>query len=264
MRSMWKGSISFGLVNIPVRMYTAAEDKDVRFNQLHAECHTPIKYQKHCPHCQTVVNQEEIVRGYEVQKGQYVVISDEEWEQFQGTLSRTVDILRFVELSEIDPVYFNRTYFLEPAETGEKAYRLLTEAMAQTRKIGVASITIRSKEALAAVRVYQGGLALETMYYPDEIRSISRLKIPDNAVVEKELAMAIALIESLTEPFQPEQYIDERRQGILELIEKKVAGQTNVVNVPEQGGIAVADLMAALEASIRASEKEKELEEVKQ
>jgi len=255
-RAMWKGSISFGLVNIPVRMYSAVEDKDVRFNQLHAACHTPIRYRKICPNCQREVDREEIVRGYELLKGQYVVITDAEWEQFQGTLSRTVDILRFVELQEIDPVFFDRTYFLEPADTGEKAYRLLTKAMEETGKIGIASITIRSKTALAALRVYHMGLALETMYYPDEIRPFHRLQIPTGEPVEKELAMAVTLINSLTEPFQPEHYSDERRRGILALIEEKMAGDTHVVSVADKDTQAVADLMAALEASIRAAEAE--------
>lgn len=252
MRSMWKGSISFGLVNIPVRMYSAVEDKDVRFNQLHVVCHTPIKYQKVCPSCNQVVGQDEIVRGYEVHKNEYVVITDEEWEKFQGALSRTVDILRFVELSEIDPVYFNRSYYLEPAETGEKAYRLLAEAMQQAGKIGIASITIRSKQALAAVRVYQGALALETMHYPDEVRALVRLNIPETPVVEKELAMAVALINNLTEPFRPEEHVNERRRGLLELIERKAAGETHVVKAPAAQSQAVADLMAALEASLKA------------
>lgn len=254
MRAMWKGSISFGLVNIPVRMYSAVEDKSVHFNQLHSICHTPIKYQKVCPHCQVKVDPGEIVRGYELHKGQYVVITDEEWERFQGTLSRTVDILRFVELQEIDPVFFNRSYFLEPAETGEKAYRLLTKAMEETGKVGIASITIRSKTSLAALRVYQTGLVLETMYFPDEIRPFHHLQIPTGEPVAKELAMAVTLIESLTEPFQPEHYIDERREGILELIQEKVAGEQQVVTVPSQDHEAVADLLAALEASIRERE----------
>ncbi|NLM40103.1 MAG: Ku protein [Firmicutes bacterium] len=252
MRSMWKGSISFGLVNIPVRMYAAVEDKEVRFNQLHAVCHTPIKYQKICPNCEKVVEQDEIVRGYEIQKNEYVVITDEEWEHFQGTLSRTVDILRFVDLRDIDPVYFDRSYYLEPAETGAKAYRLLVAAMQQAGKIGIASITVRTKQALAAVRVYEGALALETMHYPDEIRSITRLDIPETAVVEKELAMAVSLINSLTEPFRPEEYVNERRRGLLELIESKAAGETHVVTTPAAQNQAVADLMAALEASLKA------------
>jgi DNA end-binding protein Ku len=256
-RAMWKGSISFGLVNIPVRMYSAVEDKGVHFNQLHAVCHTPIKLQKVCPHCQVEVEAREIVRGYEVHDGQYVVITDEEWEQFQGSLSRTVDLLRFVKLAEIDPVFFNRTYFLEPAETGEKAYRLLTKAMEETGMVGIANITIRSKTALAALRVYQTGLVLETMYYPDEIRPFHHFHIPAGDPAEKELAVAVTLINSLTEPFQPEHYIDKRREGILALIEGKVAEEQQVVRAPSPGGEAVADLLAALEASLKAREEEK-------
>jgi len=252
---MWKGSISFGLVNIPVRMYAAVEDTTVHFTQLHAACHTPIKYQKVCPHCQVEVGTDEIVRGYELNQGQYVMITGEEWARFQEHRSPTVDILRFVRLEEVDPVFFDRSYFLEPAETGEKAYRLLTRAMEETGMAGIGAAVIRTKQALAAVRVYSGGLMLELMHYPDAIRPFHHLNIPTGEPAEKELMMAVTLIHNLTEPFQPEHYVDARRQNIMELIEKKAAEQ-QVVAAPGDGGEAVADLLAALEASLRSKHGE--------
>ena len=255
MRAMWKGSISFGLVNIPVRMYTATQEKSLRFTQLHELCHTPIKYDKVCPHCERSVAGEEIIRGYEYNPGQYVVINDQEWDSFVERSTHTIDILRFVDLSEVDPVFFNKTYYLEPAETGGKAYSLLQQALASTDKIAVAKITIRSKVSLAVVRVYQGMLALETIFYPDEIRDEGELDLDiQGKVQEKELTMALSLIASLTEPFQPEHYSDERRLGMLELIEKKIQGQDVVVARGPKEGAPVVDLLAALEASLQAQQ----------
>lgn len=256
MRSMWKGSISFGLVNIPVKMYTATQEKQLRFNQLHYLCHTPIKYEKVCPHCEQRVEEEEIVRGYEYEKGQYVVLTNEELEGFRRRSTGTVDILRFVDLHEIDPVYFNKTYYLEPSETGGKAYLLLKEALSTSGRIAVAQITIRSKSSLAVIRTYHDILALETIFYPDEIRAADRLDVRSSAPIsEKELTMAISLIDSLTEPFQPEHYSDERRLEMLRLIEEKIGGRDFVPAQPGEEKEPAVDLLAALEASLRASRK---------
>ena len=222
MRSMWKGSISFGLVNIPIKMYSATQSRSVQFNQLHHLCHTPIKYQKICPQCGREVLPQEIVRGYEYEKGRYVVITDEEWAQFEEEFSRAVDILRFVDLREIDPIFFDKTYYLEPSE---RRWRTRLREVFQSGKIGVARITIRSRSSLAVVRVYGNTLTLETIFYPDEIRDTAGLQTAVGASIqEKELTMAISLINSLTESFQPEQYEDTRRRGLLELIESKITG----------------------------------------
>lgn len=252
MRSMWNGSLSFGLVNIPVKMYSATQGKDLRFNQLHTLCHTPIKYQKTCPHCQRAVDEQEIVRGYQYEPGHYVIIQDDEWEEFAVKSSRTVDILRFVELGEIDPIYYDKTYYLEPSETGGKAYSLLQKALSLSGKIAVAEITIRSKPSLAVVRVYHDLLALETIYYPDEIRDQARLSITHVPVQERELEMALSLIASLTEPFEPENYSDRRRQGLLDLVEAKIRGQETVLVDQREEESAPIDLLAALQASIKA------------
>lgn len=254
MRSMWKGSLSFGLVNIPVKMYTATQGKDIRFNQLHSICHTPIKYQKVCPHCQRSVETDEIVRGYQYESGRYVIIEDDEWEGFTERTSHMVDILRFVELGEIDPIYYDKTYYLEPAETGGKAYSLLQEALSISGKIAVAKITIRSKPSLAVVRTYKGLLALETIFYPDEVRDHTQLAKTRSPVQERELQMALSLIESLTEPFSPEHYGDERRAGLQELIESKIHGQDTVWVNEGQVEVAPLDLLTALQASLQAQQ----------
>ena len=251
MRSMWKGSLSFGLVNIPVKMYTATEHKDIRLNQLHSLCHTPIRYEKVCPSCERAVDSSEIVRGYQYETGRYVIFEDEELESFAEKSSRTIDILRFVELEEIDPIYYDKTYYLEPGETGGKAYALLQEALARSGKIAVAKMTIRSKSSLAVVRVYRSLLALETIFYPDEIRDHTRLAPARVPVQERELQMALSLIESLTEPFQPEHYQDERRLGLQELIEAKIRGREVVLVEPAAADRPTLDLLAALQASLQ-------------
>ncbi|HHT69152.1 MAG TPA: Ku protein [Firmicutes bacterium] len=252
MRSMWNGSLSFGLVNIPVKMYSATETKDVRFNQLHDLCHTPIRYEKVCPNCNRAVETAEIVRGYQYEPGRYVIIRDDEWESFNATSTRTADILRFVALDEIDPIYYNKTYYLEPTETGAKAYSLLQEALSISGKIAVAQITIRSKPSLAVVRVLDELLALETIHYPDEIRDQKRLAYTRMPVQERELQMALSLIESLTEPFEPEKYSDERRIGLQDLIAAKIQGQETIFVDRIQEDKAPVDLLAALQASIQA------------
>ncbi len=254
LRSMWNGSLSFGLVNIPVKMYAATQSKDLSFNQLHRACHTPIKYEKVCPNCRQTVDNADIVRGYQYEPGRYVIIQDEEWGNFAEKSTRTVDILRFVDLREIDPIYYNKTYYLEPSETGGKAYALLQEALSISGKIAVAQITIRSKPSLAVVRVYHGLMALETIYYPDEIRDQAQLMGKSVPVQERELQMALSLIESLTEPFEPEQYSDERRLGLQELIAAKVQGKEIVMVDQAEDASAPVDLMAALQASIQAQQ----------
>lgn len=153
MHTMWKGSISFGLVNIPIRMFAATEDKDISFRYLHRECKTPIKYEKTCPVCKKEVSQDDLVRGYEYEPGRFVIIEDEELQSLQQSRGRAIEIMDFVDLREIDPIYFVKSYYLSPQETGEKAYNLLREAMKQTGRIAVAKITMRNKQSLAALRV---------------------------------------------------------------------------------------------------------------
>ncbi len=256
MRSLWKGAISFGLVNIPVRLYTATETRDVRFHMLHRACHTPIRYRRFCPTCAREVEMEEIARGYEYGRGQFVIVEDEDLDALTLRTDKAVEILDFVRLEEIDPIYFEKTYFLEPADGGAKAYALLRRALADTGRVAVAKVS------LAAIRVYRGAgtaapapgeiLVLETMFFPDEIRSYAELEGAYRAVDvgERELSMAVHLVESLSAPFAPERYRDEYREALLAVIAEKVRGE-EVVAPPAPEPARVVDLMQALEESLR-------------
>jgi len=254
-RSIWKGSISFGLVNIPVRLYTATEEKDVKFNSLHKVCGTQIRYRKHCPTCGRDVEQDEIVRGFPHEAGFFVTIDDEELASLPVRTTRQVEIVDFVDLAEIDPIYYQKSYYLEPDTGAEKPYALLRRAMLDTNKVAVAKVAIRQKETLACVRVYGRALVLETMFYPDEIRSSERLagihaEVP---LGERELDMAIKLVENLSEPFQPDKYEDTYRKELLELIQRKAQGAPGAAVHPAPAAGKVIDLMEALEASLRAT-----------
>lgn len=258
MRSMWKGSISFGLVTIPVKLYAATESKDVRFNLLHDECRTPIQYRKVCPNCDREVAQEEIVRGYEYEKGRYVIVRDEDLEAIPVAAARTLDIVDFVRLDQIDPIYFDKTYYLEPGEGGAKAYALLRRAMEETGRIAIARVVIRSKESLAAIRVFNNGvLAMETMHFPDEVRSPAGLTgIVAPELRPQELDMATGLIASLSSgDFTPEKFENEYRQAVLDVIAAKAAGEDVVQAAEPVERGRVVDLMEALRASIRQAEE---------
>lgn len=253
---MWKGSISFGLVTIPVKLYAATEARDLRFNLLHDQCRTPVQYRKWCPSCDREVAQEEIVKGFEYERGQYVVLAEEDFESIPLAAAHTLEIVDFVRLEQIDPIYFDRTYYLEPGEGGARAYALLRKAMEESGRIAVARVVIRTRESLAAIRVFQNGvLALETMHFPEEIRSPAGLTaIAEPDLRQQELEMAINLVTSLSGDFEPEKFENRYRQALLSVIEAKVAGEevVQVEEAPPRGK--VADLMAALQASIRQAE----------
>ncbi|GEB31015.1 MULTISPECIES: Ku protein [Brevibacillus] len=252
MHTVWKGSISFGLVNIPVRMFTATEERDIRFRQLHKECNTPIKYTKMCPHCQREVDASEIVRGYEYEKGHFVMINDEDLEAITPETRRAIEILDFVDLSEIDPVYFDKSYFLSPQDTGEKAYALLRAAMGQTGKIAIAQVTMRNRQSLAVIRLYEHCMMLETIFYPDEVRPVNQVPALPEATIplaENELKMATELIGNMTVPFDPAKYTDEYRSELQKMIEKKLEGQ-EIATAPTVARTNVIDLMQALKESL--------------
>ncbi|MCK9221439.1 MAG: Ku protein [Limnochordia bacterium] len=257
MRSLWKGAISFGLVNIPISMYAATEDKSIKFNYLHRECNTPIKYQKTCPRCQREVPAEEIVRGYEYEPGKYVILTEEELDGIPGETTKTIDIIDFVNLAEIDPVYYNKTYYLEPHPGGHKAYALLQIAMTEANRIAIAKLVIRSKQSLAALRVQGKTLILETMFFPDEVRSHEQLAIPNDVSVHpNEVKMAISLISSLSASFDPGKYTDDYREALWRLIKNKAEGQevyeAPTLEEPEK----VVDLLKALEESLKVVQEE--------
>ncbi|MCD1259562.1 Ku protein [Paenibacillus athensensis] len=253
MHTVWKGAISFGLVHVPVKMFSATEDKDIAMRYIHKTCITPLSYVRKCATCETEVDWEEIAKGYEYEPGRFVLFDKEELEELSGEASKEIKILDFVDLTDIDPVYFQKTYYLAPAETGAGAYTLLLESMLQTGKIGVAKVSIRSKSSLAAIRVIDRCLAMETIFYPDEIRPISQVpNLPEGREVnERELEMAKMLIGQLSGPFEPAKYKDEHRSRVLEAIERKVAGE-EVQAAPEPKRASVVDLMAALQASLDA------------
>jgi DNA end-binding protein Ku len=253
MHTVWKGAISFGLVHVPVKMFTATEDKDISMRMVHKECGTPLTYVRKCPHCDSEVEWSEIVKGYEYEKGKFVLFEKEELEAVGGEVSKEIKILDFVDLADIDPIYFQKTYYLSPAETGANAYSLLMEAMRQSGKIGIAKVSIRSKSSLAAIRIIDRCIAMETIFYPDEIRPIEQVpNLPDNPQVGgKELQMAKMLIEQLSTTFEPKKYVDDYREDLLELIQKKIAGE-EVKVAPAKPQTNVVDLMAALQASLDA------------
>lgn len=262
MHTVWKGSISFGLINIPVKMYTATEDKDIRFKYIHKECHTPVKYKKTCPSCNKDVEPQDIVRGYEYEPGKFVILTNEDFEDIEVKSEKTVEIMDFVKLEEVDPIYFDKTYFLGPQETGGKAYTLLREALSQKDRIAVAKITIRDRESLAVVRVYNKVLVLETIFYPDEVRDSGQVPaVPENLQTTKaELDMAIQLIENLTTAFEPGKYIDTYRERLVEKINAKVEGKEFVVK-KEADKDNVVSLMEALKQSIQMSKEAKKAPE---
>jgi len=254
-RAIWSGSISFGLVNIPVRLFPAVNRRSVRFNQLHERTGARIRQQKVSAADGSEVSQSDIVRGYELAPESYVVVTDDELASLDPVVSRTIEVAEFVELSEIDPVYYDSAYYLAPDEVAAKAYALLARAMEREGKVALARFVMRTKQYLAAVRPKDGALVLSTMVYADEVNSIADLdgidRVADIDVSDKELDMAAQLIESLSAPFSPEGYEDTYRIRLLELIERKAAGETELIAPaaaiePEK----VVDLMAALEASV--------------
>ena len=219
MQTMFKGAISFGLVNIPIKMFTATEDKDVRFRSLHKKCHTPIKYKKTCPLCNEEVAPADIVKGFEYEPGKFVIITGEDIDSIQTEKqARTIEIVDFVRLEEIDPIYFDRTYYLSPqpeVSASAKAYSLLRDAMNESGRIAVARVTIRDKQTLCVLRVYGGAMVLETIYYPDEIRPVSEIPaLPGELKADaREMDIAKQLIDNLTAKFDASKYKDEYREA---------------------------------------------------
>jgi DNA end-binding protein Ku len=261
-RAIWSGAISFGLVNIPVKLYSAVSRKTVRFHQLDAESGQRIRQQRINPESGDEVPYEQIIKGYEIGPERYVTITPDELEALEPQKTRTIDIEDFVELDEIDPIYYDHPYYLAPDTGAGKAYRLLLDAMEEAGKVAIARVVIRSKENLVAVRPHDGVLTLETMLFADEVippDSIEELASPngDLKTSDRELEMAQQLIDSLTSEFEPEKYHDEYRERVLELIERKAQGETVVIEAPAEEPKEVPDLMAALEASIASAKSPK-------
>jgi DNA end-binding protein Ku len=252
-RAMWKGAISFGLVTIPVAVYPATEEKSLKFNQLHDEDMGRIRMKRVCSVDGEEVDFEHIVKGYEIEKDRYVIVTDEDLDAVPVESSRAIDIQQFVDLDEIDPMLFKKSYYLVPDETGAKAYALLRKALAEENKVGIAKVSFRDKEHLAALRFKDQVFVLETMYWPDEIRAAEfDTLVADGKVRANEVEMAKQLIASLSEPWNPEGFTDEYREALLQIVEKKLAGEP-IEALAEAPAARVVDLMAALKASVAAA-----------
>ncbi|PYO56996.1 MAG: Ku protein [Candidatus Rokuibacteriota bacterium] len=250
--SIGSGTISFGLVSIPIKMYTAASSAGVSFNLLHAKCGNRIKMQQFCPVCNEVVDRAGLVKGYEFAKDQYVRFTDEELKALEGEASRVIDIAEFVPLPTVDPIYFEKTYYLGPDKGGEKAYRLLTDAMVKAKRVALAQFCMRGKESLVLIRPSQDGLMLHTMYFADEVRDFKEVDKGDASKIKPgELELADRLIGELSgEKFSPEKYADEYRTRVLAAVEQKVEGREVTSLAPQAQRTQVIDLMDALKQSL--------------
>ena len=253
-RPIWSGAISFGLVNVPVKLYSATSSKDVRFHQLDGKSKSRIKQKRVSVATGEEVPYEDIVKAYEIAPDNYVTIAPEELDALDPKATKTIDIEDFVDLDQIDPVYYERPYYLVPDKGGQKAYALLRNAMRETNKVGIARVVLRTKQYLAAIRPKDDALVMETMLFADEVNPLDELDLPgpDVDVTEREEKMARSLIDSLTTDFEPEKYHDEYRERVLALIEQKASGQEIVVEEAADEAPRVVDLMAALEASLAA------------
>ena len=256
-RSIWSGAISFGLVNVPVKLYSAVSKKTVRFHQLHDKDGVRIQQKRVCPADDEEVPYEHIVKGYEISPDQYVVVTPDELDALEPSKTRTIDIEDFVDLDEIDPLYYDHPYYLLPDKSAAKPYRLLHQAMVEANRVAVARVVIRSKEQLVAIRPVDGVLAMSTMNFADEIVPSDAFDEPtadDAETTKREVDMARQLIESLATDWEPEKYHDTYRERVLELIEKKAQGE-EIVLQPTEEPKEVPDLMAALEASVKAAKE---------
>ncbi|HEX5616359.1 MAG TPA: Ku protein [Acidimicrobiia bacterium] len=249
--AIWTGSISFGLVQVPVRLVSATKSHDVSFNQLEEGTGARIRYRRVSEQSGEEVTNDRIVKGYEISKGQYVVIEPAELEAIQPKSAHTIEIEQFIDLADIDPIYFDQPYYLSPDERGTKPYRLLLEAMEELGKVAIGRVVIRSKERLVAIRPLDGVLCIETMRFADEVLPREGLVPDDVELTDRERTMAHQLVESLTEPFEPERFHDQYREQLLALIEQKAAGEEIVTQPAPEAPAKVLDLVAALEASLK-------------
>lgn len=255
-RAIWSGSISFGMVSMPVKLYGATESKDIRFQLLHATCGTKLQQRRWCPTDEVDVPWNEVARGFEYAKGQYVLLTDEDFEQLPLSSKHTIELTAFVEQKEIDPIFYERSYYLEPDERGEKPYALLLKALEEKKLSAVGSITLRKKEQLCVIRPHANTIMLETLYYPDEVREEHGVDLGKVKVAERELDMAFTLIELLKRPFDPSEYKDHYREALAQVIEAKLEGK-EVVTSPPTEEARVFDLAEALKRSVEAAKKGK-------
>ena len=255
--SIGSANISFGLVSIPLKMFTAASAGGVSFNQIHPKCGGRVKQQLICPTCNEVVDRSALVKGYEFSKDQFVQFTEDELKTLEGEASRMIDIAEFVPLDQVDPIYFEKTYYIGPDKGGEKAYRLLADTMKQSNRVALAKYVMRGKENLVLIRAANNGLMLHTMFFADEIRDFSEVDKGENAKLKPgEMELAQRLVNELaTDQFKPEQYADEYRTRVLAAVEQKVEGREVTSLAPQAQRTQVIDLMDALRASLQGASR---------
>lgn len=251
-RAIGSGTISFGLVSIPVKLFSATSSQAVQFHLLHGKCRSRIRQQTFCPTCNQTVERSDLVRGYEFARDQYVVLTDEELKQAEAGVSEAIEIQEFIPLASLDPMYFDKGYYLGPDRGGEKAYRLLADAMASSQKVSVAKFVMYAKEHLVIIRPTGKGLMLHTVYYADEIRPFGEIDRAENAPVKPgEVELACQLIDQLaSDAFDPTKYRDEYRSRVTEIVQKKIEGEEITRSVPRAEKAQVIDLMQALKESL--------------
>jgi DNA end-binding protein Ku len=259
MRPLWKGAITFGLISIPVRLYSAVESKSLKFHLLHGEDGGRVRYKRECSKCGKEVNWDDIVKGYEYSKDHYVIFTEEELEGLDVDSIKAIDVVTFVPLEDIDPIYYNKTYYVAPEASGLKAYRLLAGALEAEGQVGLAKVALRDKEQLSTIRLKDGVFVLETMHWPDEIRPAEFEELDKKVDVrDPEVKMARQLIQQLSGEFQPEQFHDEYRERLQALATRKVEGEeVTVAAEPAEEPAPVVDLMEALKASVAEAKKRK-------
>lgn len=249
--STWKGYLAFGLISIPIRLSPAARTERISFNQLHKVCHTRLKQPLFCPTCDRMVERAEVEKGYEHEKGQYLLFTQEELDEVEPETAHTMEILEFVKLDEVDPVYFDASYYIAPEEAGQRAYQLLTEAMEKSGYAGIAKIAMHNREYIVVIRPREHGLTLHTMFYSNEIRAEAEYGRADKGQIkEQERTLAQQLIESLAAPFEPDKYHDTYQAGLQTLIEAKSSGRKITAMPHAQAKAPVIDLMEALKKSL--------------
>ena len=254
--TVWKGYISFGLVSVPVRLFAAAREEHVSFNQIHIECGGRIKQQIFCPQCDRVVERNELQKGYEVEKGVYVTVNSDELKALEAESSDVMEIQQFVSLDEVDPIFFETSYYSAAEDSGKRAYNLLFRGMTREKVAAIARVTLSGREQVVLIRPYDKGLLLHTLYYPAEVREVSEYGQDTAAEVpEQEVALAEKFMESLRAPFEPEQFQDNYKEKVLGLIETKRAGATPQPGVEKRKLAPVVDLMTALKQSIAEKER---------
>jgi DNA end-binding protein Ku len=260
MRSIWKGTISFGLVNIPIALGVATQRSDPKFRTLDAETNQPIRQQMvSAARDDAVVDRTETVKGYEVGKGQFVVVTDEELDSVAVERRRTIDIVSFIDVEEVDPVYYDRTYYVAPQESASKPYTLLLEALKETGKAAVGKLVLSSKEHLVLLRPAGDALAIELLFYPEDVRAKDEIEeiVSDTKVSKPELEMAKQLVDSLSRPFDPQEFENEHKRDLMALIEKKLSGEEITAAPEPERREPVPDLMAALQASLEQAKGDK-------